>query len=143
MANHQMIKFQRYHTPRYIFNRIRYWLYCRTHSDYPWLTPEVNRFLEGHLNKNSVGLEFGSGRSTIWFARRMGRLISVEHNAGWYEKIQQTLKKRGLNNVELHHCPEAEDFVQVGARLPNESLDFVLVDGGPRSWCANIAVAKG
>ena len=57
-------------TPRYLVNRTRQMLYERSHHDDPWLTPAAIRLLTGLLCPADLGAEFGSGRSTLWFAAR-------------------------------------------------------------------------
>ena len=44
--------------------------------------------------------EFGSGRSTVWFAERVATLTSVEHDERWYEAVSAKLKERRLANVD-------------------------------------------
>ncbi len=54
-------------------------LYERRHPAAPWLTPEAIRPLSTMLASNR-GLEFGSGRSTIWCgpARGLDTAIFIE-----------------------------------------------------------------
>ena len=60
----------------------------------PWLTQGAINFLEVFLEQHPSAkiLEFGSGASTIWFAKKNVRLYSVEHDIEWYEKINNLLK---------------------------------------------------
>src|SRR5260370_40760647 len=85
---------------RYIYHRTRQMLYERRHGDAPWLTPAAIRLLESLLRPEDRGAEFGSGRSTIWFAERVAALTSVEHDEQWYEAISAKLKERRLANVD-------------------------------------------
>jgi len=71
----------------------------------PWFTQRANSLLPTLLKKPDVGLEFGSGRSTFWFARRVAALTSVEHNAFWHKKVSKTLKEQGLSNVQYLLIP--------------------------------------
>ena len=99
------------------------------------------------------GLEYGSGRSTAWYAGKLSRLTSVEHDAGWYARVKEELARRNVTNVDYRHIPlnhpepEGEqpsydpvpDYVAVAAEFSNESLDLVVVDGlirtaSRRSW---------
>ena len=45
------------------------------------------------------GLEYGSGISTIYFARKTGNLVSIEHDKIWHEHIRTLLAKSKLSNV--------------------------------------------
>ena len=131
-------------TPRYIGSRIAEKYYYTIHPDHPWLTQTANEILFTYLKKSDVGLEFGSGRSTLWFAKRVGHLISVEHDKAWFQKVSQTLKDNNLNNVDyrLHPRNMADeqggetDYVKVIQDIKSDSIDFVLVDGIYRDFCA-------
>jgi hypothetical protein len=74
----------RHWSPRYIYNRVNEMIYQRSYPDHPWLTKTANSILVNLLKKDDIGLEFGSGRSTLWFARRMSFLTSIIQNMrGW------------------------------------------------------------
>jgi len=85
-------------TPRYVYDRLAVLIDERKNPDHPWLTADMVRILETWLKPTDVGLEFGSGRSTIWFANRLKKLTSVEHNKEWYRKVSDMLAKtRGVS----------------------------------------------
>ena len=142
--------------PRMLAARIRYWVWERWNPDKPWLCPGTIAFCEAHLTRSMRGLEFGSGRSTQWFAQHLGHLTSVEHVREWHEQVTGTLASAGIGNVDyrlvpLDH-PEAEPerreysptpaYVAVADAFPDRSLDFVLVDGHYRTHCVAHAVPK-
>ena len=77
--------------PRMLAARFRYWLWEKRNSDKPWLTPGAVAFLDARLTPDMVGIEFGSGRSTAWFARKVARLTSIEHHQGWHQQVQEQL----------------------------------------------------
>jgi predicted O-methyltransferase YrrM len=107
-----------YLTPRYICNRVRDLLYQRTHPTDPWLTPAAIGMLSTLLHPADRGAEFGSGRSTLWFAARVAALTSVETNTQGHEKVTNQLKERGV------------------------SLDFALMDGYYRDYAAKFIMPK-
>lgn len=134
----------RHWTPRYIINRLAEMHYQRSFPDHPWLTRQANEILGSYLKNTDVGVEFGSGRSTLWFAQRVGHLTSVEHNEAWFQKVQQMLKERRIENVEYHLIPLDRDeddargaaYVRILDKFGPDSLDFALVDGMYRDYCA-------
>jgi len=139
----------RHWTPRYIFNRIVEKIYRRRNPNLPWLSPQANEFLQGWLKPSHTGLEFGSGRSTLWFARRVAALTSIEHNPEWYDRVSRMLKADRLANVnyQLHTKEEAAPdgqpaYVRAAQSIPANSLDFVLVDGIYREQCMLAALDK-
>ncbi len=129
----------------YLWNRSKEKLYRRQNPDLPWFSPQAIEFLADYLLPSDTGLEFGSGRSTLWFAQKVGQLTSVEHNADWAEKVKAMLAARSLQNAELVFAPklnganpdiEHSEYVGVTSRFVAESLDFVVVDGIYRAQCA-------
>lgn len=142
--------------PHKLIARARYWVWERRNPDKPWLTPGAVAFLDAHLTRDMAGLEFGSGRSTAWYARKLRRLTSVEHHAGWAETVKGQLAAAGVSNVDyrvvpLDH-PEAEGerpaydppprYVAVAADFADGALDFVVVDGHYRSHCIRAVLDK-
>jgi predicted O-methyltransferase YrrM len=137
-------------TPRYVENRIRDILYQRAHPEDPWLTPASIRLLSRLLRPADRGAEFGSGRSTIWFAARVAALTSVEHNPRWHETVTTGLKERGFDNVEciLTHedqpmeCGGDSAYAKTALAFADASLDFALVDGLYRDYSAKFIMPK-
>jgi predicted O-methyltransferase YrrM len=72
-------------------------------------------------------LEFGAGRSTAWFARRAGRVLSFEDNEFWADQTRNRLQELGLANVELRQQP-VEGFTAAVEALPDSSFDLVVMD---------------
>jgi hypothetical protein len=141
----------RHWTPRYIYSRILEKHYRRTHPGLPWLTQEANRILETLLLPQDVGLECGSGRSTLWFAARVSHLTSVEHNPQWHARVAGWLDEKQLANVDYHLCPGSDSaadlynlpaYVRIVDDIPPNSLDFALVDGIFRDACALLALDR-
>lgn len=129
-------------TPRYIGDRLRVLAYERRHPEAPWLTGTMVSILESWLRPSDVGFEWGSGRSTIWLAKRIKHLVSVEHDEIWHQKIVRELNKQALSNVDYKLCPNDIDYVSVVRNLALDSLDFCLVDGQRRDECAVAAIPK-
>jgi hypothetical protein len=117
----------------------------------PWLTRDAVSLLEQWLSPNDVGFEWGSGRSTIWFACRTRHLTSVENNKGWYQRVQQMLLTQELRKLryEFHETnkmteADAKDssYVRAVLSLPDRSLNYALVDGWARDWCCLAVMSK-
>ena len=137
-------------TPRYIYYRTRQMFYERAHGDDPWLTPAAIRLLESLLRPADRGAEFGSGRSTIWFAERVAALTSVEHDEQWYRAISARLKEHRLANVD-YILARPDQPVESGGKstyartalgFPDASLNFALVDGHYRDYSAKFILPK-
>jgi len=136
-------------TPRYVVDRVRFEAYQGRNLDKPWLTPAANEILASLLLPKDIGLEWGSGRSTKWFAKRLKHLTSVEHEGRWYERVSRELAQAGITNVDYRLLSLApgqrgvhSDYVHVSDEFEDGSLGFVLVDGRAREHCANSIVPK-
>jgi SAM-dependent methyltransferase len=133
----------RHWTPRYIRDRLANIYYRKAYPDRPWLTPAANEILMSFLRGTDIGLEFGSGISTLWLANRIKYLTSIEHNESWYRRVQQMLKERDQDNVDYHlEIRDKSDeegaqsaYVTQAERFDPHSLDFILVDGIYRDFC--------
>ena len=92
------------------------------------------------LRPQHKGLEWGSGRSTLWFAQRVNHLISIEHDESWYRRIDSQLMVTKLGNVDYRLCRNPREYVSCVEQLPRAQLDFVLIDGNSRDRCALAAI---
>ena len=115
-------------SPRYLVARARLTIWENRHPNTPWLTQDAIAMLDRILDGTQVGFEWGSGNGTIWFARRSKHVISVEHHREWYEQIRSKLEAEGIRNHEYRFVNE-EDYPNAIDDIPDESLDWVLVDG--------------
>ena len=93
----------------------------------PWIVPAAIGWLRRRIRSDWSILELGSGRSTIWFARRAGRVISFEDNEFWAERTRERLRQAALGNVDLRVGP-VDGLPQAVAALPDSSFDLIVVD---------------
>tara|TARA_Y100001936_G_C16086379_1_gene682065 strand:- start:1027 stop:1593 length:567 start_codon:yes stop_codon:yes gene_type:complete len=106
------------------------------------LNAEITRHLENLIHPNHVGLEPGSGASTVWFAQRCGHLTSIEHDPAWAQRVSDWLRERNLfDKVDMKLCERGpkgtpESYVDSIAAFSDNSLDFILIDGKKRDSCA-------
>lgn len=132
----------------------------------PWLTFSAIQFLERYLRPNMAVFEYGAGGSTLFLARRVGRLYSVEHDQAFADAVRGRLRnQRGAEaRMEVvvptpvapgrlshavarsaHPGYEHLDFSEYVRRIrahEDRSLDVVLVDGRARVACLREAQAK-
>lgn len=118
----------------------------RENPDAPWLVPAAIAYIEQELRPEFVGFEWGSGRSTLWFARRVRHITSVEGRRGWFNEVSRWLAKDDLaERVTLHLAEvtsehnfspvEIERYAGVIDGVVDGSLDFIVVDGHFREAC--------
>lgn len=137
----KFIPFKKHWTPRFLYHRIIWFFYVRFNPGLPWLTQRAIRFLKANLKPSDRGLEFGSGRSTLWFGKMIGNLISIEHNPEWHENVKNQLAEQGIRNVDLR-LTTLTHYTDVLKEIEDNSLDFILDDGMEREECAVQSVPK-
>jgi predicted O-methyltransferase YrrM len=93
----------------------------------PWIVPAAIGFLRRRIRSDWSILELGAGRSTVWFARRAGRVLSLEDNEFWHGWVAKELEQAGLTNVDLRLRP-VDDFPSQVATLDNAAFDLVVMD---------------
>lgn len=103
----------------------------------PWYTYGAIRFLEGRLRPPLRVFEYGSGHSTLWWAARVARVVSCEHDAMWHGRMQPLLPA----TVAYHHVSLAAPGEYAGfiGRFRSE-FEVVVLDGRERVACARNAV---
>ncbi|MGZ6148207.1 MAG: hypothetical protein ACXWNP_19785, partial [Vulcanimicrobiaceae bacterium] len=80
----------------------------------PWYTYPAIEFLTNlDFSKKSV-LEYGSGNSSLWWARRSLRTAAIEDDKAWYEKVK--LRSAELQIPNLHYEFESEQQAYVENR---------------------------
>lgn len=103
----------------------------------PWIPFDAAARLESFLERRPGArvLEYGSGMSTLWFAKHASSVIAVESNAFWAEQVQKNLRDRLLHDkVRLVHTSVMHEYVNVSGVEPG-SIDVVIVDGDHRLAC--------
>ena len=126
----------RHWTFRYVKNRVIQILHEKTHPNDPWLTRQSVHILADLLQDTDTGLEFGSGRSTIWFAQRTSRVISIEHDFKWYQSVGQKIQDLNLESkIDYRYCDNIADYVGQIDSLEDNSIYYCLIDGKARDEC--------
>jgi len=102
----------------------------------PWMNYNMVSFLEQRLTKNLSLFEYGSGNSTLFFAKRVKDVVSVENNKKWYEYCSD----KQPENVKLIFCESDENGEYAKTIINQEKkFDVVIVDGEDRVNCMIIA----
>lgn len=71
--------------------------------------------------------EYGSGYSTLWWAKRSKKITSVEQNQEWYKKIKKELKEfPNTTNLILENNSK-KDFIE-NISLHNKKFDVIVID---------------
>jgi len=89
------------------------------------------KFLRKIITSESLIFETGSGNSTIWFGKQVKKVVALENDKNWYKKVQQFIKKEGLQNVKLYFDPDypKKQFKDTMKKEDIIEYDIVLHDG--------------
>lgn len=104
----------------------------RSNNPIPWFTYSSIDFLSKRVHKGLTVFEFGSGNSTLFFAKRVKEVTSAEHNIEWYNKLKSKIP--GNSNLILSKSDGSEDYLAVLKRL-NKKFDLIIIDGIHRVDC--------
>lgn len=98
----------------------------------PWYTYACTRFLDGRLHEGLRVFEFGAGNSTLWYAARVGEVISVECDRRW------ATEAAAAENVTIVEPRVAGDYAN--EILRHGLFHLVAIDGVERQACARAAL---
>jgi SAM-dependent methyltransferase len=103
----------------------------------PWVTYSFIDFIKERINKQQIVFEFGSGNSTYFYAKYAGKVVSVEHDKEWYDKIVST--KPENSDMIFAELKTDGDYCRMPQKL-DMKFDIVIVDGRDRVNCCKQAV---
>ena len=106
----------------------------------PWLPYEAILWLDATLEEHWYAFEWGCGVSTVWLARRVDFISSVEHDGSWYRNVSSLLREADVKNVDLQCKLFEKEYVASIQEKGRRRADFILVDGVYRPACIKVAV---
>lgn len=106
---------------------------CRDINDsaIPWYTYPAIEYLNQLDFSNKIIFEYGSGYSTLFWANRCKKIISIEDNREWFDKLNDKMP----DNVEYLFKENKSEYI----RIINNYLakfDVIIIDGNHRYECA-------
>jgi len=103
----------------------------------PWVTYSFIDFIKERITKTQHIFEYGSGSSTIFYAERAGKVTSVEHDKGWFDKVKGTSPA----NAEMIFCELHRDGEYARkAMLLDKKFNIIIVDGRDRVNCCKYSL---
>jgi precorrin-6B methylase 2 len=98
----------------------------------PWFTYPAIEYLSRLDFKNATFFEFGCGYGTIYWAKYCKKIVSVESDLGWFEKLKKrTIKSK---NIELVHADDRTTYINA-IKKTKKKFDVIIVDGVYRDGC--------
>ena len=105
----------------------------------PWISYSAINDLKNYLTKSSRVLEFGSGMSTVWYAKHAGEVYSVEDCEPWFEKISNIIGKNEIKNIHLYFSDRLTEYSSY-MNGDATGFDLIIVDGNYRGACVTHAI---
>ena len=96
----------------------------------PWFVYSAVEFIDERLPLDTVVFEYGSGSSTLWWAKRVATIHSVEHSQMWKAKMSEAIPA----NVTLIHRKPGEGY-ESSVLLSGKLYDLIILDGRNRDKC--------
>ncbi len=145
--------------PRVLLNRLRGRGALK--DALPWMPFPAIAWLEATIRPEMRVFEYGSGGSTLFWARRGATVVSVEHDEAWLARLRQAIPPGARERITLLARPPSpglagefasaspgcaglcfRDYVLAIEEFPAASFDLVVVDGRARSACLNHAASR-
>jgi len=143
------VKLSSFWPPRRSIDRAGAEIYRRRNLDQPWLTRQAIRLLPDVLKPSDHLLEWGAGGSTAWLGRRVGSIVSVEHDPHWHGRVQGQLEQAGLDREAVRLLspapvddPARSPYVRVIDEFGDGTLNVCIIDGEHRASCALACLPK-
>ncbi len=136
----------------------------------PWISFSAIRFIEKIVRPDMNVFEYGSGGSTLYWASYVRKVVSVEHDLPWFNKMIAKLDMQQIKNVDYilsepvtdpafshksylnpdHYISSDpaydgmsfESYVKTIDRFQNSTYDIIVVDGRVRPSCIQQCLSK-
>ncbi len=103
----------------------------------PWVTYSFIDFIKTRINKSQDVFEFGSGNSTLFYAKSVKSIVSVENDREWFNIIS----KQNLKNSKIIYCQLDRNGKYAQSALnTNQKFHITIVDGRDRVNCCKQAI---
>lgn len=96
----------------------------------PELLDSAQEYIQNYVRGRGITnvLEFGSGWSTIWFARMGCFIFSVEHSQDWYTEVVKKLDELRIRNRTIVDLVQPKDYEKYLTQHVNKSMHILYID---------------
>lgn len=109
----------------------------RDGSPRPWATYSFIEFILPRLRPEWTVFEYGSGSSTLFYAARVARVVTIEHDPAFAAGLRPSLP----TNAELREIPLGPSYISA-VEVLDEMPSLISVDGRDRVSCVKAAWGK-
>jgi len=97
----------------------------------PWYTYPALEFIRQLDFSACSVLEYGSGNSTLFWCACAARVVSVEHEPGWFERMRAIVPANG----QMVFAADPDHYINT-ASAQGGNFDVIVIDGQCRLQCA-------
>ncbi len=136
----------------------------------PWMVFAAIDRMQRHLRPGARVFEWGSGGSTLFFAKRAGEVVAVEHDEKWAAQVREACAGhdyrhvtvdfippdstppaetfdpadpgRAYSSAKAYHGLTFQHYTERILAFPDAHFDIVVVDGRARPACLRLALPK-
>lgn len=102
----------------------------------PWYTYPAIEYLSQFDYRSKKVFEYGTGYSSMYWAARAQKVISIEDNPEWFAKFSEEFK---ADNWQMRLREDNETY-ENAIFADSEKYDVIVIDGRRRAECAACAV---
>jgi hypothetical protein len=110
----------------------------KKYGEVPWMNYAFIEFLSTKDLANISVLEVGGGNSTLFWAKRVKRVVTFETDPNWFSHLRRKVAPH--NNVSLIDTFTTESFDQPNVKL--NAIDMVIIDGLERLKIMKLVLEK-
>jgi hypothetical protein len=99
----------------------------------PWYNLKLINFLDQILTSNLDIFEYGGGNSTLYYAKKVRSVSTVESKKEWLDFVINN--KNNLQNIEIKMPSEIKYFDQMINKFLLKTFDIIVIDSRDRSKC--------
>lgn len=105
----------------------------KDNQEIPWYTYPAIEYLNNIDFSEKIIFEYGSGNSSVYWARKAKAVFSVEHDKEWYKELNKKLSK----NQNISFCESENSYLKAIKNI-SEKIDVIVIDGIYREKCAKL-----
>lgn len=102
----------------------------------PWYTYPAIEYISQFDYHDKKVFEFGTGYSSMYWAKRAQKVISIEDKPEWFAKFSQEFS---APNWQMRYCDEKQGYEDTILQ-DGEKYEVIVIDGKRRAECAEKAV---
>lgn len=104
----------------------------------PWYTyPAIEYISQFDYSQKNI-FEYGCGYSSMFWADRAKKVVSIEDKTDWFERWKKEFQK---DNLDIRWRDEGEGYFNAIFE-DNQKYDVIIVDGKRRADCARCATKQ-